>query len=96
MAAEKYSARNLTSHGLDCGKQTLLVALRATARRRPMRPRLAERQIAAEHGESCGAERIGQSDEERGVAVGARAVGQDEGVCSGDVRKVQESAHGYG
>jgi len=56
-----------------------------------MGAQLAKGQIAAENGQSRGAEGICQGDEERRIAVRACAVRQDKAICSLARRGVQES-----
>jgi hypothetical protein len=55
---------------------------------------LAEGQITAEDGDACGAECFSQRDEQRRLAVGAGAVGEDEGVCVGIGGAVKKAADG--
>lgn len=81
-------------HGRDGGFESLLVACRTARWRWTVGARLAKGQIAAEDGESGVAERGGEGDEERRVAVRARAVGQDEGFAGRIGREMEEAADG--
>ena len=62
MAAEKDAACSMSAHGGDGRTEALLIAFRAAAGRRAVRMQLAEGKIAAEDGESGGAEGIGERD----------------------------------
>ncbi len=82
------------AHDFDGRAETRLV-LRGGVVGRPMRALLAEGEIAAKDGESGGGEGLGEGDEQRGLAVGAGAVSENEGGV-GDCRSrfVEEAAHG--
>ena len=95
MAAEEDAARSLPAHGRNRRSESLLVALRAAALRRPVRARLAEGKVAAQDSPSRRAESVRQGDEERGVAVRSGAVGQDEAIPGGSGREMQEAANGH-
>lgn len=58
------------TESFDCGKETSLVA-RGGAEGRSCWALLAEGQIAAQDGYACGGECIGESDQQRRIAVGA-------------------------
>ncbi len=94
MAAEIYAAGHFALHGLDGSVKSLLISLRASSRRWSVGARLTEGQIAAEDGEAGSAEGVGESDQERSIAVCSRAMGQDEAVCCGRGGLVEESANG--
>ena len=95
MAAQKKAARNLPTHGRNGRAEALLVAFRTATRWWPVRTQLAEGKIAAEDSHIDGAERIGQCDEQRRVAVRARPVRQDQAVATGSRRRVQIAANGH-
>lgn len=69
VAAEKDAAWCVPAHGGDGRAEPLLIAFGTAAWRRSVRTRLAKRKIAAEHGQSGGAEGIGERDEKESVAV---------------------------
>jgi hypothetical protein len=83
MTAETDVAGKMAAHRLDGGLQPLLVSRRASAGRWALRARLAKGKIAAEDGEAGGGEGFGESDEERSIAVGSSAVGEDEAIAGG-------------
>ena len=60
-----------------------------------MRTRLTEGKIAAENGEAGCGEGVGESDQERSIAVCSRAVGQYEAITAAACRQMQEPANGY-
>ena len=95
MAAQKKAVPSLPAHGRNGRAETLLVAFRTATRRWPVRTQLAEGKIAAEDSQPNGAERIGQCDEKRRVAVRSRPVRQDEAVAAGSGRHVQIAADGH-
>jgi hypothetical protein len=95
MTAQKHTARNMVPHGLKGRAKSLLISLRAPARRWPVRSRLAERKIAAQYGQARSAERICQDNKERRVAVRSRAVCQYEAIRTSNRRAVQESSNRY-
>ena len=71
------------------------VARGACRRRRSLRARLAEWQIASKHGEAACGEHRRHGDEERRVPVATRAVRENEGVVRGvSARRMQHPAHG--
>jgi hypothetical protein len=80
MAAQKDAAGDAASHDLNCRLKSGLVSFGASAWRRAVRPRLTEREIAAEHGESGCAEGMRQGYEKRRFAVRACTVRQNEAV----------------
>ena len=65
MSAKQHSARNLPPHAFHRTLQSRLVALRTAARRWPVRPPLAEREVTAQHGKAG----IADPWPERGGAV---------------------------
>ena len=75
--------------------EALLIAFGAAAWRRTVRTQLAEGKIATEHGESGGAEGIGERDEKRRVAVRSGAVGEEETVAAGVGQRVEVTANRY-
>jgi hypothetical protein len=95
MATQKRAARNEASQGLNRRSQSLLVSLRTPAWRRAMRPRLAKRQIATEHGEARGTEGVSQCNQQRSVAVRSRAMRKYEAVSVRIVCTMQKAPNGY-
>jgi hypothetical protein len=100
MATQKHSARrlslrSLSSHGSNGCSKSLLVTFRTATLRRPVRSRLAEGQIAAEDGQPGGAECTRQRHEKRRVAVGSRAVRQDEAISCRVGRLMQKPSNWY-
>jgi hypothetical protein len=64
---------------------------------RSVRTKLAEGQVAAEDGEAGLAESFGEGDEERALAVGSGAVGEDKAgprVGAGGLGAMEETADG--
>lgn len=95
MPAEKDAAREAIFHDINCGSEAGLVPFRASAWRRSVRPRLPEREIAAENGEAGCAERVRKRGEKRGFTVRSRAVGQYKTIRTGGYRTVEKSANRY-
>jgi hypothetical protein len=95
MAAEEEAPVNLISEEMDSSAKSLLVTFRAEPRRRPAGARLAEGEIAAQHGEARRAECLSERNEERGGAIAACAMRQDKASLSGDAREVKESSNGH-
>lgn len=95
MATQKDSAWNLSPYQFHRTPQALLVAFRTAPLRRPVRPQLTERQIAAENRESGHAAGICECDEERRLAVCPGTVGEDEAVIRRIGRNVKVAANGY-
>ena len=95
MAAQKNAAWSLPTHGRNGRAEALLVVFRTAMRGWPVWTQLAEGKIAAEDSHIDGAERIGQCDEQRRVAVRARPVRQDQAVATGSRRRVQIAANGH-
>jgi hypothetical protein len=79
VATEIDGTRGFGPDGGDGGTQAGLVALSGTARGRPVRALLTEGQIATEDGHAALTERVSKSHQQRGIAVGASAVGQHQG-----------------
>ena len=86
---------NLSSHGSNCRSKSLLVTFRTVTLRWPVRSQLAEREVAAEDGQPGGAESTRQRHEKRRVAVGSRAVRQDEAISCRVGRLMQKPSNWY-
>ena len=96
MAAEEDVACRLAAHRGEGGLDSLLIAFCASARWRAVRARLAEGQIAAEDCDARVAECGREGNEERGVAIGSGAVGEDKSVAGRIGGEMQEAANGRG
>jgi hypothetical protein len=88
MTAQEHTARSLSPHGRNCRSESLLVPFRTATLWWPVRSQLAKGKIAAEDGQSRGAERTRQGDEKRRIAVRSRAVRQDEAILTRTGRTV--------
>lgn len=93
MAAEEDTGRTETAHRFDSGAEAGLIPRGAVARR-TMGAKLAEGQVAAEDGEASLAEGVSEGDEERGLAVGAGAMGEDEAEFRGRGGAMEETLDG--
>ncbi|GEM_PF-7043922 len=71
----------------------MLVTFGTSSGRRPLRPGLAERQIAPENSDTGRAECLGKSNKERSVAVGSCPVRQYEGVSAWGSGLMQDSTY---
>ena len=94
MTAEEDAALRFGLHRGDGGAESGLVAFGTAAGRWAGGTQLAEGQVAAQDGETCGAKRFGERDKQRCAAVGACTVGEDEAVTGGRIGTVEESADG--
>ena len=72
-----------------------MVTFRAATLGWPMRPQLAEGEIAAEDGQPRGTERTRQRHEKRRVTVRSRPVRQDQAVPTRTGRPVQKASNGH-
>ncbi len=79
----------------NCVFQASAIAGGVGRARRSEGSHLAIGEIAAEHGNSCGAKCIGQSDEKRCLRVGAGTVSEHEGIAVCELRDMQKSANGW-
>jgi hypothetical protein len=95
MAAQKHATGSLSAHGSNCSAEALLVAVRATGVRWPVRSQLAKGEIAAQDSRSRGAKGVTYREKKRRVAVRSCAVRQDEAVPIRFTRDVQEPLNWY-
>ena len=75
-ALPEKSCQPFRAHRRNRRAQTLLVPLRASSHRWPVRSRLPERQIASQHRDSCRTKCLSQRPQQRSLAVGSGAVCQ--------------------
>jgi len=99
MAAEKYVSRLFFAvlfffHQHDCPAQAFAVPRRAAWRGRPVRTLQTKWQIETKNRETGGGERLRHFDQQLRLAVGPRAVREDDGVAAWPRRQMQESANG--
>jgi hypothetical protein len=83
MTAEENPARAQPAHGSHGRAQSCLIVFCASARRRSVRAVLSEGKIAAKDRETLCAESIRQRREQRGLAIGAGAVRQNQAIRAG-------------
>jgi hypothetical protein len=83
MTAEENPPGGQPAHRGNGRAQSCLIVLRASARRRPVRPKLSEGKIAAKNRETLCAKSIRQRREQRGLAICARAVRQNQAIRAG-------------
>src|SRR5438874_11424355 len=93
LAAEKDPSRHDATHRGDRLPEAGTVGGGAGGRGRAGRTALAERQIAAQHGKSGGAERFGRREEERRAAITAGAMRQYQPLIAGAARRMQKTAN---
>jgi hypothetical protein len=83
--------------GNSCSERSYRILQSRAIMRGIARPRrspgshLPKRQFAAQHDESCGAETFSHRDQQRGVRVPARTMGENEPVATRSFRNVQKS-----
>jgi hypothetical protein len=80
MTAQENPARAQPAHRGNRRAQSCLIVLCASARRRSVRPSLSEGKIAPKNRETLCAESIRQRRQQRGLAICAGAVRQDQTI----------------
>ena len=93
MATKKDAARSTSSHGSKRCSEALLVSFCAATLWWSIGSQLPEGKIAAEHGQTRGAEGVGQRHKKGRVAVRSRAVRQDETVAGRTGRLMQKPSN---
>jgi hypothetical protein len=93
MATKKNAARSMSPHGIKRCSEALLVTFCTATLWWSMGSQLSEGKIAAEHGQTRGAEGVRQRHKKGRVAVGSRAVCQDETVASRTGRVVKKPSN---
>ena len=93
MAAQKNPAACLAPHRRNRCAQPILILLRTSSRRWPVRPRLAERQIASQHRHARCTECLRQRSQQRRLAVGPGAVCQHQAIRDSTSRPMQKPPH---
>ena len=96
MASEKHLAGEAAAQQEHRARKARAILRGHRGEGRTMWPRLAERQIAAEHGHARHGEGIRHRDEQGRAGVRSRTVRQHQAVTYGRIGRVQESAHGGG
>lgn len=93
VAAEINSAGNELSQGCRRTVEALAVVGGIAGAGRAEGAILAEGQIAPEHSQTRGREGGGEGEQERRLAIGSRAVGEDHARACGSFRPVEKSPH---
>src|ERR1700674_1073285 len=92
MAAQKDLAGNILTQSCNCVAQAGAIAFRIARKRRSSSPLLAEGQIAAQNDVAMSGKSFAERNQQRSIAIRARAVSQDQGAASGTRGRVQEAA----
>lgn len=93
MATKINAARSMSSHGSKRCSEAVLITFCTAALWWSIGSQLPEGKIAAEHCQTRGAEGVRQRHKKGRVAVGSRAVCQDQTVASRTGRLVQKSSN---
>ena len=83
MASEKDPSRRFLAQDFHGAAQTFTIARGHGGKRRPVRARLAKREIATQDHAACIGKSVGQSDQQFALAIGARAVSKDKPIAIG-------------
>jgi hypothetical protein len=98
MSAQKYLPglalpAHYRPHRRDRVAQAGAIAFGVPGKRRSKTPLLPKGKIAPQNGVAMSAESLGERDKQRGVAIAARAVSQNQCISPRIVRRVHPSAH---
>ena len=94
MTADKHFARSERSNGSNGILQSYPIASCVSRPGRPIMPQLAVRQLAAQDGESNRSKGFRERNQQRGLSIGAGAVGEDKGVGVRGFGAMQKTAYG--
>ena len=94
MAADKHSARSQLSNGSNGILQSCPVASCVSRPGGPIMPQLAVRELAAQNGESNGSKGFRERNQQRGLSIGAGAMGEDKAVGVLVFGAMQKTAYG--
>jgi hypothetical protein len=94
MPAEKnLTSDRFSNHGYGVA-QARAIALGVAGEGRAMLPLLPERQVTAQDGVAGSGERFTHRNQQKGIAVGARPVGENQGITVRKGGRMQETANG--